>query len=104
MPTARKSDMEFMTYKQNNGNIQITLNIDSSICFINEKKNESFCELQIQEFTRLFNCHVVNSQTAESSSYVREQDSWELKPRVELTAVLLTRAVDDVHHHRQRGN
>lgn len=84
MPTARKSDMEFMTYKQNNGNIQITLNIDSSFCFLNEKKNESFCELQIQEFTRskstrLFNCHVFNSQTAESSSYVREQEKLRTK-------------------------
>lgn len=82
MPKARKSDMEFMTYKQNNGNIQITLNIDSSCCFLNEKQNESFCELQIQEFTHpkatcLFNCHLFNSQTAESSSYVREQE----KPR-----------------------
>lgn len=71
--------MESMKYKQTNGNIQITLNMDSSFCFLNEKKKESFCKWQMQEFThpkatRLFNCHMFDSQTAESSSYVREQE------------------------------
>lgn len=40
MPKARKSDMEFMKSKQTNGNIQITLNIVSSFCFLNEKKKK----------------------------------------------------------------
>lgn len=80
MPKARKSDMEFMKSKQTNGNIQITLNIVSSFCFLNEKKKkESFCKWQMQEFphpkaTRLLNCHMLDSQTAGSSSYVREPE------------------------------